>query len=125
MIVTEQNQIIDVLFDTSVREKHKQVEMAEELLAKIENIAVNNPGKKFGLIFDLSKPNLYLDTSTLDAVKIYEQIVNLEQINRTVILAEPSVADYLVEVAFSMIAKDKVCWFSDRKKAEAWVRIGI
>jgi len=45
--------------------------------------------------------------------------------HRTCILAPPNVADYLVEVAFSMIAKDKVCWFSERKKAEMWVKIGL
>jgi len=125
MIITQQNNIILVIFDQSVNEKQKQVEQAEELIAEIKKIFANNPGKKFGLILDLSKPKLFLDTSSWEAVKIYEQIVNLEQMHRTSILAAPNVADYLIEVAFSMIAKDKVGWFSEHKKAEMWVKIGL
>lgn len=125
MRVSQQDNLIIVTFDQSVKEKQKQVEQAEELMAEIKNILTNNPGKKFGLILDVTKPGLFLDTSTLEAIKIYEQIVNLEQVHRTSILAAPNVADYLVEVAFNMIAKNKVCWFSERKKAEMWVKIGL
>jgi hypothetical protein len=125
MVITQQDNVIVVFFDQSVKEKQKQVEQAEELMTNIKKIFAQNPGKKFGLILDLTKPELYLDTSSWEAVKIYEQIVNLEQLHRASFLALPNVADYLVEVAFSMIVKDKVCWFSDRKKAEIWVKIGL
>lgn len=125
MVITQQDNIILVTYDQSVTEKQKQVEQAEELLAEIKKIFANNPGKKFGLVLDLSKPNLFLDTSSWEAVKIYEQIVNLEQTHRTSLLAAPNVADSLIEVAFSMIAKDKVGWFSEYKKAEMWVKIGL
>lgn len=125
MIVTQQNNIIHVVYDQSEKEKQKQVEQAEELMAEIKKIFADNPGKKFGLILDLSKPKLYLDTSSLEAVRIYEQIVNLEQMHRTSILAAPNVADYLIEVAFSMIAKNKVGWFSEYRKAEMWAKIGL
>lgn len=125
MVITQQDNVIVVLFDESVKDKQKQVEQAKKLMTEIKNIFAHNPGKKFGLILDLTKPDLYLDTSTLYAVKIYEQIVNLEQLHRTSFIAAANVADYLVEVAFNMIFKDKVCWFSDRKKAEIWVKIGL
>lgn len=125
MIITQLDKLIVVDFDQSVKEKQKQVEQAEELMAEIKKIFANNPGKKFGLILDLTKPELILDTSSLEAVKIFEEVVNLEQVHRTCILAAPNMADYLVEVAFNMIAKDKVCWFSERKKAEMWVKIGL
>ena len=125
MIITQQDNLIIVIFDQSVKEKQKQVEQAVELMAAIKKIFANNPGKKFGLILDLTTPDLYLDTSSWEAVKIYEQIVNLEQLHKACILAAPNVADYLVEAAFNMIAKDKVCWFSERKKAEKWVKIGL
>ncbi len=125
MIINQVDNLIVVEFDQSVNEKQKQVELAEKLMAEIKKIFANNPGKKFGLILDLTKPGLFLDTSSWDAVKIYEQIVNLEQMHRTCILAAPNVADYLIEAAFSMIVKDKVCWFSEREKAEMWVKIGL
>lgn len=125
MIITQQDNLIIVVFDQSLKEKQKQVEQAEELMADLKKVFTKNVGKKFGLILDLTKPGLFLDTSSWEAIKIYEQIVNLEQVHRTSILAAPSVADYLVEVAFNMIAKDKVCWFSERKKAEMWVKIGL
>jgi hypothetical protein len=125
MIITHKDNLIVVVFDQSVKEERKQVEQAGELKAEVQKIFVNNPGKKFGLILDLTKQGLYLDTSSIEAVKIYEQIVNLEQMNRVSILVASNVADGLVEVAFSMITKDKVSWFSDRKKAEMWVKIGI
>ena len=125
MIINQQDNLIVVDFDQSVKEKQKQVEQAEELMAEIKKIFANNPGKKFGLILDLTKPKLFLDTSSWEAVKIYEQIVNLDQMHRTSILAAPHVADKLVEVAFSMIAKNKVSWFSERKKAELWVKIEL
>jgi hypothetical protein len=125
MLITQQDNLIIVFFDQSVKEKQKQVEQAEDLITEIKKIFANNPGKKFSLILDLTKQGLYLDTSSWEAVKIYEQIVNLEQMNRAAILASPNVVDNLVEVAMSMISKDKVCWFSERKKAEMWVKIGL
>lgn len=125
MTITQQDNLIIVVFDQSVKEKQKQVEQAEELMAEIKKISVNNPIKKFGLILDLTKPGLFLDTSSWEAVNIYKQIVNMGQIHRISILSAPNVADYLIEVAFSMIAKDKVCWFSEREKAEKWVKIGL
>ena len=125
MTITQEDNLVVVVFDRSVKEKQKQVEQAEELMTEIKKIFANNPGKKFSLILDLTKPDLFLDTTSLEAIKIYEQIVNLEQMHRTSILAAPNVADYLIEVAFNMIAKDKVCWFGERKKAEKWVKIGL
>jgi len=61
MIVTQQDNLISVFFDRSVKDKQKQVEQTEELKAETLKILANNPGNKFGLILDLTKKDLFLD----------------------------------------------------------------
>lgn len=123
MKVKEENGLIEVVFDKSVGEQQKQIEQGRELKTRLEEIYRENLGKKFCILLDLTKPGLLIDATSLHAVGIYEEIVEMEQTAKMAVLGRPSFADPIIEVAFEKIAEKKASWFTERKKALWWLGV--
>lgn len=113
--------LIEVIYDVSVKEPMDQLIQAQDLLNQVTKIYQEHPFERYSILLDLSKEGLHVSIESLESVEMYERIVDNSQTYRLAVLGRESFADPIIEVAFSKIAEKKVRWFTDREKALWWL----
>jgi hypothetical protein len=120
MKINKNNNIIEIVFDQSLDSKQDQLEQAQELKENLEEIYANDESQNYGLLIDITQPDLKIE-SPIEAIKIYENILKMNQTNKMAVLGKRSFADKLIDIVLKNKSENKASWFVLREEALLWL----